>query len=249
MSTVVGIDGCPAGWCYVTLTTHKNKITNIQLDIASTFGDLKRKISKTTLIMVDIPIGLPRKKTHPRLCDQHAKKRLGKRHVCVFYTPPRSVVNACINKSYEEACKIAMEQTGKKMSQQTFNILPKIHQADKAMKSTDQSHIFEVHPELCFMALNQDKPVPSSKKKRLGFEIRYAILRNFFSKGQIDSVLHTYPRKSVARDDVLDALVAAYTGFLHIQGKTESIPNDSSWDEKRLRMEMIIPRINAKSSV
>ena len=93
------------------------------------------------------------------------------------------------------------------------------------------------------MALNQAKPVPFSKKKRPGFEIRYTILRNFFRQSEICSALQAHPRKWVARDDVLDALVAAYTGFLHVQGKTESIPSKPPLDERCLRMEMIVPRI------
>jgi predicted RNase H-like nuclease len=67
-----------------------------------------------------------------------------------------------------------------------------------------------------------------------------AVLRKHFpdSDKLVEKALRAYRRKQVAKDDILDALVAAVTGFLG-KGHLISIPETPEFDLYGLPMEMV----------
>jgi predicted RNase H-like nuclease len=96
----------------------------------------------------------------------------------------------------------------------------------------------EVDPELCFWGLN-GAPMRYSKKKREGFRERLKILTEHFPEAAnlAGKVIRQYRRYEVARDDVRDALVAAYCA-LRIKD-CKALPEDPEVDPRGLRMEMV----------
>jgi predicted RNase H-like nuclease len=97
---------------------------------------------------------------------------LGKRQDCpqtawsatwyrVFAAPCRG---ALTGERYAEASAINRQKTGRGLSQQAFGIGWKIQQVDDAMTPERQEWAFEVHPEVCFWALNGERP-----KKVVGY--------------------------------------------------------------------------------
>jgi predicted RNase H-like nuclease len=135
---------------------------------------------------------------------------------------------------------IARAATGKKLSKQTYNILNKILEVDRCMKQVKQERVFEVHPELCFWAINGKRAIELSKKKREGFRERFRRLEQILPREAIEEALARFPRSRVGRDDVLDALVAAHTARLYVEGRFQRLPALPPTDRRRLRMEMII---------
>jgi predicted RNase H-like nuclease len=114
---------------------------------------LKNRPSDLAYLGIDIPIGLF---DGPRACDKAARKFLGwPRRNSVFPASCRAALQAT---TYAEASIINREKTGRGLSQQAFGIGSKIKQVDDAMTPDCQQWAFEVHPEVCFSALNGQHP-------------------------------------------------------------------------------------------
>ncbi|MCY4056808.1 MAG: DUF429 domain-containing protein [Gammaproteobacteria bacterium] len=180
--------------------------------------ELVRAAADGDRIFVDIPIGLPAGPKE-RVCDQVERLKLGRpRGSSVFRAPVREVLEA---PSFAEAGKISREHTaidggeGKGVTKQTFAIIPKISEADKLMRICPKARglVREIHPEVCFASLTGWRPMKHRKKTKAGFTERRAVLRMAWRDvdGLICDVLEKTLRKCVARDDILDAAVAALT--------------------------------------
>ena len=100
----------------------------------------------------------------PRACDKAARKLLGQpRGSSVFPAPCRAALGARPTK--RQARSIGRRRR-RGLSQQAWGIAPKIKQVDDAITSDCQRWAFEVHPEVCFWALNQRRPMKHNKKEK-----------------------------------------------------------------------------------
>ena len=230
----VGVDGCRAGWFAIELESESNWQVNAFPDVSSLW-DRHRGAS---VILIDIPIGLKTGGKDERRCDPEARKLLGPRRSSVFPAPSREAIYA---RSYQEACDVNQRLTGKRLSVENWNIIPKIREVD-CLLSDDASareHIREIHPELCFWGL-AGRSMQYAKKRSEGLSERTQLLQSIYPQTAdiIAHALSTYRRKDVARDDILDALAAAVTGLMGKQNLT-SIPQEPEFDERGLRMEMV----------
>ena len=232
---VVGVDGCKAGWFAISVCQRGAWDAGIYPDAAT----LWQAHSDAHRILVDIPVGLPWRGVPVRGCDLEARRLLGQgRGSSVFPAPSRAALDAT---DYAEACRLNREEFGKSLSQQCFNILPKIRQVDELLRGHPSARdvVREVHPEVCFWALNNHRATAHPKKTRSGFDERLRLLSRVFTPTQeiVAHALHRFKRKDVSRDDILDALVALVTALR--PGRLISIPSRTEQDERRLRMEMI----------
>jgi len=237
MNRYIGVDGCKAGWFFVCLGPEEEII----------FGDFStiEKLwqqygNSATSILVDIPIGLPSEDNPTRRCDTEARRILGpKRQSSIFPPPCREALNTG---SYQAACQVNQEITGRKISRQAWGIAPKIREMDEFLRQYPEALkcIRETHPEVCFWALNSGKAMPHSKKSEKGFEGRLDILKSRLPKSGavVKAALGRYLRKNVTRDDVLDALILALTGFV-AGGKLSAVPEVPEEDASGLTMEMV----------
>jgi len=237
----VGVDGCKAGWFAVALTETDSfgvfQFPKIP-DLYSYFCDGNTHVR----ILVDIPIGLINSKSNckRRFCDVEARSLLRPyRQSSVFPTPCREAIYA---KSYESACDINEEVTGKRLTKQTWGIVPKIREMNDFLIATDSAKekIIEIHPEICFWAL-AGKPMEHSKKENEGFNERKKLLQEIctFTDEIVQNALSKYRRKDVARDDILDALVASVTAKLSFQRGLKSIPEIPEKDSQGLPMQIV----------
>ena len=88
MSTVLGVDGCPHGWCVVKIDTKTRAFTPFHYD---TFREILDSHPRT-VIAIDVPIGL-REGPGGRDCDREARKYLGwPRRTSVFSPPVRQIL-------------------------------------------------------------------------------------------------------------------------------------------------------------
>lgn len=231
----IGVDACKAGWFAFMLGEESAWHSDIFADISS----LWNKYRGINLILIDIPIGLPQGDSNERTCDKTARKLLGrKRGSSVFPVPCRAAIYADV----KEASQINERITGKKLSKQVLAIIPKIRQVDQLLTYDmgARSRIREIHPEICFRALNGGREMKFSKKRRDGFQERMKVLANVFPSAKyiVDCTLRKYRRKELAKDDILDALVAVVTASRERQGLL-SIPETAEVDSKGLPMEMV----------
>ena len=205
---VAGADGCRAGWVRFAVEVPSLATSVDVVDLAEL---LRNRPSDLACIGIDIPIGLL---NGSRACDKAARKLLGQpRGASVFAAPCRAALSET---THAAASQINHDKTGRGLSQQAFGIIPKIKQVDDAITPGCQQWAFEVHPEVCFWALNQRLPMKRNKNKKDGATERIAVLRPIFS--EIERHLANRPPR-VGADDLLDAAAAAWTALRLHNGK------------------------------
>ncbi len=202
---VVGVDGCRAGWFAIWHQKHETGF-----DVYESISDLWRDHQDARQILIDIPIGLTNDCV--RMLDSDIRSLLGHRSSSVFPVPSRDAVYAS---DYESACLINDDLFGKKLSKQSWNICDKIRDVDRFLGSNSVAigTLGESHPELVFTLL-AGRPLSMSKKTAEGIAERLDILCQYdltimdvYMKAEDE-----FPRKILARDDIVDALALTVTG-------------------------------------
>ncbi len=237
----VGVDGCPAGWFSVGF----DRFGGYEVEVFPSFEKLLARYGGARLVLVDIPIGLA-EGPERRECDRQARKLLGRRGSSVFPAPTRQTAEqaAASPRDYRAALAIERRYAGKGISRQAFAISPKIAEVDAVLRSRNAGAtpvVREVHPEVCFWMLNDERPMKFSKKKSAGRVERLDVLTNEDSRSEeiYELACSKFLRKVVGRDDVLDALVAALVARERPE-QLRTIPEFPPRDAKGLPMEMVI---------
>jgi len=229
----LGIDACKKGWFAVAFDRQLKGEIGIYADVES----LWREFPAGSVTFIDIPIGLSN--TGTRECDRLARKILKNRASTIFPAPCRQALRAA---TFQAACEINQDQTSKKLSIQTWNIIPKIREVDEFLQRVPAARSLwrESHPEICFWALNECQPLKYSKKTPSGIQERLDILTTFvpISEQLYQLALKSYRRNDLARDDILDALVLAISA-LAASTKIESLPPVPPVDELGLPMQIV----------
>ena len=243
-SEFVGVDGCKRGWFSVGL----DRRGNYEMAVFLSVRELLAHYSDANLVLVDIPIGLP-EGPEGRDCDREARRLLGyPRASSVFPTPTRQTVEQAAKSpgDYKRANEVECLFAGKGISRQAFEIAPKIAEVDKVMAAPDGSPrrlVREVHPEVCFWALNNRQPMQFKKSKKEGRAERLRVLQAVEPQAQevLEKACSRWYRKDIAKDDILDALVAAVTAYLgrDDEGGLQTIPAHPPKDSTGLPMEMV----------
>ena len=231
---LVGVDGCRAGWVLARsdLTLHV-----LDFVLYGSFAELLAAHSDPdTLLVVDIPIGLPQ--SGPRACDIQARKLLGPgRASSVFPAPSRAAFAA---ETYEEASSANFTATGRRLSRQSHGILPKVREVDALMTPELQARVREAHPEVTFHLLASRRGGESlGRKKTPAGEAQ-----------RLDLLLHEVPRfdptavraqlglRHVGRDDIIDAVACLVTARRLAAGEALVLPRGTMEpDERGLRVE------------
>jgi len=180
-----------------------SNIRTVRFEVVDLQSWLTKRPPDLAYLAIDIPIGLF---DRPRACDIAARKLLGlPRRSSVFPAPCRG---ALLASDHPAASACNRRITGKGLTIQAWRIAPKIKQVDDVLMC--QQWAFEVHPEVCFWALNGGNPMRYKKKSAGGAMERLTLLRRIFPK--IDVHLVSRPL-GVGKDDLLDAAVAAWTAL------------------------------------
>ena len=234
----LGIDGCKSGWICVAI----HDLNKWEINVFTSINEIWTKYSNTELILIDMPIGLRDSGPLPRLNDAEARKLLTrKRSSSVFPTPCRAVLSVS---TYIEANEKNRQMTGKGLSKQTWNITPKIKEVDEFLRKTPKARevMIETGPEICFMALNKGRPLEYYKKKEEGITERIRLLKSYssISNKVLKESQEKLDSKNVAKDDVFDALVLAFSAALGKE-KIKFIPQDYEYDSMGLPMRVGVP--------
>ncbi|WP_415976589.1 DUF429 domain-containing protein [Rhodococcus sp. 077-4] len=147
---------------------------------------------------VDMPLSLPVRGY--RISELEAKAFLGAARSSIFHTP---VVDVLVAGSYEQACAISRDVTGKAISKQTWHILPAVQAWRDA--DFDTERYVEVHPECSFRTMSP-ATVFSSKKTGRGVGQRLAALQRWSEHIDLADLPH-----GPAVDDFLDAAAGAWS--------------------------------------
>lgn len=199
LRSAVGVDGCPYGW--VAAVWRRERLT---FALYRNLTELWAEHSHAARICIDIPIGLPDHEG-TRECDRLARAQLGSRRASVFDPPCRAALDA---PDHPTANATHRAHTGRGLSVQAFNLLPRIRQTDTLLRRHPRARaaVFECHPELAFHHL-ADEPPLERKSTHAGQSQRRALLTPLLPglAPALDSALATHPRRDVKPDDLLDA--------------------------------------------
>ncbi len=211
-------------------------------DHAATFGEIgdlwHAYEERAARVFVDIPIGLIEEGTEGRRCDDLAREHLGPRSASVF-TPP--VREATRKRRYPAAQRVNERRADRGLSKQAFAISDGIAAVDELLQNVPEARaaFVECHPEVCFRALSGE-PLEHSKKKAGGYAERMRTLAGFDPDAApaVQATAEAAGGADVAVDDVLDAVVLAYTARPG-PGDLYSLPPDPPTDPKGLPMRIV----------
>lgn len=231
---VAGIDGCRGGWLCLVRELGSGRF---QPRILPQIADLLDLEPRQIMVAVDVPIGLP--DAGPRDCDREARRRLGApRASSVFPAPARPLLAAA---SYETACALGQRVDGRKLSRQTWALLPKIREVDAFLRAdgTRQTWIREVHPEVSFWAWNGMVPMTQRKKSVAGRKERETLVRR--RHGDLYAAAQaSLPQGQYGVDDLLDAFAVLWTAERIQSGEATRLPSVPPTDAQGLRMEIVV---------
>lgn len=141
--------------------------------------------------------------------------------------------------------RLAQGRTQEHGREQTFALVPKILEVDKLLTLKLQKRVFEVHPEVCFsQALNGGKSLGFGKKSAIGVLSRLRLLQEVGLDASAALAAWGVSGRpavegKVGLDDVLDALVAAWTARRQARGEAQRVAKQEERDAKGLLMQMI----------
>jgi predicted RNase H-like nuclease len=233
MTIAIGIDGCKRGWFFFRFEDGVGTF-----GMSASLADILTGQSPDASVLIDIPIGLTESGKTERLCDLEARDLLRpKRHSSVFPVPCRQAVAA---ESYEAASRKNKQITGRKLSRQSWAMVPKIREVDEMLRTAQglRHSVREAHPELLFRGL-AGGPMRHGKKTREGFAERMTILQLFEpdAKTLIASAYLAHGEYDAVRDDILDAFVLAICA--RHPGRLKTVPEDPPTDPQGLPMQMV----------
>lgn len=232
----VGVDGCKAGW----LAAVKDSTGKVRLEVYPTISELWKAHKDADCIAIDIPIGFRTCEDgyEERLCDKEARKVLGQpRGSSVFVVPCREAI---YKDTFEKASLVNHRFTGRKISRQTWAIMPKMREVDSFLQDhADAREVFmEIHPEVCFWGLAGMRPMKANKKEWVGTEERIAVLQAFLPEVKDLLLLGmTSLKGKILTDDILDALAALVT-IDGEDGSLRTLPENPEIDSTGLSMSM-----------
>lgn len=235
--TVVGVDGCKAGWVAVACRPGEAP----EAAVFSTIGELIDSLPEDAAIAVDMPIGLPERTANGgRGPEALVRRFLGMRQSSVFSIPSRAAVYAepgpftSVEEWYAahrraSAVALRTSEPPRAISIQAFGIFSKIRELDHVLRTRPHltARIIESHPEVAFWRLNGGcaMSLPKKIKGRInpaGMDERKTLLVECgLERGFLDRT----PSRGAGADDFLDAAAVMLIAARLARGKAVPFPD------------------------
>ncbi|RWI28549.1 DUF429 domain-containing protein [Mesorhizobium sp.] len=215
--TIVGVDGCKAGW----IAVRRDPGAAPSAAVFPSFAALLDALPADATVAVDMPIGLPDvSQKGGRGPEALVRPLLGNRQSSVFAIPSRAALYAHTDgfttieawyAAHRRASEVAKATSDppRGVSIQAFGIFAKIREIDAVLIARPElrRRVFESHPEVAFCRLNGDQAMRLPKKIKgavnpAGMAERKALLCRH---GYVSGFLDRTPPRGAAADDFLDA--------------------------------------------
>ena len=218
---VIGLDGFRKGWVAVTLDGDEQSISfhpDIAVALSAPFGRA----------CIDIPIGMT--EDGDRACDVLARGKMRPHASRVFSGARRWLWQEFDDP--DKANEEALRRSQKRVSRELWHLGRKIMEVDALVRARPLIDVREVHPELVFLRLNGNKPLPP-KKTEEGDALRRRLLKRQGFLAIDRWLVQTRIGTGAKRDDVLDACAVAIAA----RDPKGSLPDgEPPLDEYRLPM-------------
>ena len=216
MKDIFGIDGCRFGW----VVAEERTKGDLSIRLIEDLSDLESISSQKAIAGIDIPLAIHKKGF--RMADAEARTLLKSRASTIFSAPALETLQS---DDYTTACEINESICGKKISKQSWFLFSKIKEARTIFCHAHKKiKLYEVHPELSFMAMNDMRVIELGKKTDEGFKIRHKLVKKIFPKFDFDKIKANFKRCDVADDDILDAIAVLWSTQRIIANMASYVP-------------------------
>lgn len=203
---VVGVDGAKESWVAVALTEARFGRTAVVRELR----ELLTVFPEASVFAIDVPLRL--NADRPRAVDALLRRRAGVSPSTVFNTLPR---RALVEKDYAAALEWCRTRGLKGFSKQSWELGPKILDAEQLLAMTITASLVEVHPEASFAAMNANQPLRGHKRSWNGAMHRRALLAQH---GIVLPDEFVGAVGGIAIDDILDAAASAWSALRYSHG-------------------------------
>ena len=228
---LAGVVPVPRGWLIASAKYQGVTVAPEEPRIEKTFMDVLDYKPAYHVIATFSPIGLlDEPVAKGRSCEREARRLLGAPRASAIASAPVRRALAC--STYEQAATAS----GGSLSPVRWAQMARIAEVDKAIAPYWQRTVFEVHPELSFYQLADDKPLRYSKRTRAGAEERRLLLEARLPGAErvLDASL-----PEISRAQLLDAAACLWTARRIASRAISRLPEDPEWDALGLRMEIV----------
>jgi predicted RNase H-like nuclease len=197
-------------------------------EVFPTFAEILDYRPAFDVLAVHCHLSFPSEETPGgRACDRDARALLGWPRAGTITSPP----------SRKLLLTGDLHQRARKgLSPISAQMLSRYAEVAAEMQPYRQRQVFEVHPELSFYQLNDDRPMKHPKESPKGVAERRSLVEQRIPG--IDAVL-TAELPGVELRHLLDASAAMVTARRISARAVERLPEEPEWDEEGVRMELL----------
>jgi len=160
-----------------------------------------------------------------RRCDRDARRLIGwPRNGAIVSPPTRSML-----RDLAKGVDVSLSAIGRQLASRFAEV-------DESVQPYWQRTVFEVHPELSFFQLNEDRPLRYSKHRPEGAEERTVLLKARLPG--VERILGTRLR-GTKPPHLVDGAVCLWTARRIAARAVSRLPEDPEWDSAGLRMEIV----------
>ncbi|HEY8582715.1 MAG TPA: DUF429 domain-containing protein [Capillimicrobium sp.] len=247
----IGADGARGGWAAACLYADAPRredatVWETRLELFPGIEALaahRQAEGGTAAVAIDVPIGLPDTVEH-RACDKEAIGRLKGRAKSVFMPPARRLLAA--GREWDALVALVEHErqsnpSARGLSRQAAGLIPKIAEVDTwARAHPDSEHwLWECHPELSFLALNDGSPLAHDKRSAAGVMKRLKLIAAEFDDAHDQLAEAQWPGSRADLTDLVDAYAALSTAVVCARGHQEEL-GDGRRDAEGLPMRMAL---------
>ena len=225
---IAGVEPCPGGWLAVGARLQGITAFPTEPVVYATFTELLDDRPSWDVVAIHCHLSFPEEDTPGgRTCDQEARKLLGWPRSGAIGSPP--------SRHYLRTGDLdARAQKG--LNPINARMMRRYAEVAEEMQPYRQRQVFEVHPELSFYQLNDDKPMLHSKYTEEGVAERQALVEARIPG--VDAVFAA-DLPGVEKRHLLDATADMVTARRIAARSVERVPEDPEWDEQGVRMEIL----------
>lgn len=225
---IAGVEPCPGGWLLVGARLQGISAFPTEPEVFPTFAEILDYRPAFDVIAIHCHLSFPEEDTAGgRTCDKLARQLLGWPRAGAIGSPP--------SRHYLRTGDLDA-RARKGLNPINARMMRRYAEVADEMQPYRQRQVFEVHPELSFYQLNDDKPMLHSKYSEEGVEERRRLVAARIPG--VDVVLDaTVP--GVSARHLLDASADMVTARRIAARAVDRLPEDPEWDEQGVRMELL----------
>ncbi len=226
---IAGVEPCPKGWLVVGARLQGITAFPTEPEVFATFAEILDYRPSFDVIAIHCHLSFPEVDTPGgRTCDKLARQLLGWPRAGAIQSPPSR--HYLRTQDLDARARKGLNPISARMMRRYAEV------ADE-MQPYRQRQVFEVHPELSFYQLNDDKPMQHSKYTEEGVDERRRLVEARIPG--VDVVLDAQLPGGVTARHLLDATADMVTARRIAARAVDRLPEDPEWDEQGVRMELL----------